>query len=427
MNLLSIFVVIVVIAVGAGFYAFQNKLTITTSNYQQETPKNLEQINENKSSPTYTQPSESPTKQFGNVQSVCIGKGTVNFTSPPRRLEDIEMILPLGMMSSEHITPTDHQYYYTHNWSPNPVPSDLRDVLAPADGVITSVQRMPSWTFYSKQGLEDYRLEIYHTCTFYTIYIHLLKISDKIKNAAGDLTQSQNVPVNIPVKAGEVLGGAVSLDFSVHNSDITLKGFVVPQHYNGEPWKIHTVDPFDYFSEPIKAQLLSKSERTMQPYGGKIDYDVDGKVVGNWFVEGSGGYSGTVSGQYNYWSNHLAITYDAIDPSHIIFSTGTFTTNGEGQQFGIKGNVPDPATIDKNSGLIKYELVTYDYKIGGTGTAWNRITYASNLKAVNNDNQVNGVVLLQLIEDRKLKAEVFPGKAASEVTGFTNNAIVYER
>ena len=419
-----VLVIVGVLVAGGITYQKYNELKNSSNqNYPQNVPSNVE----NKNPSPYTQPNAAQENRYYTGPSGCTGKGTINFTSSPRKLEDIEMILPLGMMSSEHITPTDHQYYYIHNWKPNPQPSDLRDVLAPADGVITSVQRMPSWTFYSKQGLEDYRMEIYHTCTFYTVYIHLLKISDKIKNAAGDLTQSQNVPVNIPVKAGEVLGGATSLDFSTHNSDVTLKGFVVSQHYNGEPWKIHTVDPFDYFTEPIRSQLLAKTERTAQPYGGKIDYDIEGKLVGNWFVENSGGYSGTTSGQYNYWSNHVAITYDAIDPSHIIFSTGTFTTKGGGQQFGIKGNSPDPTTIDKNSGLIKLELVPYDYKSGGTGMNWDRFTYASNLKAVNNDNQVKGVVLLQLTEDRKLKLEVFPGKIASEVTGFTNAAMIYER
>lgn len=415
-----VIIIVVIVVLGAGFYAFQNKSNL--SNYQQ---KNADKGNQ-QSQPAENQPSSLTETNTRYGARGCTGKGTVNFTSPPRKIQDIEMILPLGMMSSEHITPTDHQYYYPHNWNPNPGPDDIRDVLAPADGVVTSVQRMPSWTFYSKQGLEDYRLEIYHTCTFYTIYIHLLKLSPKIKEVIGDSTDTRTVPANIPVKAGEVLGGATSLDFSVHNSDVTLKGFAVPQHYSGEPWKIHTVDPFDYFNEPLKSQLIAKTERTAQPYGGKIDYDIDGKIVGNWFVENSGGYPGTISGQYNYWSNHVAITYDAIDPSHIIFSTGTFTTSGEGKQFGIKGNSPDSATLDKNSGIIKYELVTYDYKTGGTGAPWDRMTYASNLKAVNNDNEIRGVVLLQLLDDRKLRIEIFPGKIAAEVSGFVSPTI-YER
>ena len=419
MQVTAIIIVIVLAVAGIGAFAFLNfnkEKVGLPSNYQSPAQE--------------TQQGQTPAKESSPsaraAPSGCTGTGTVTFTSPPRKLEDIEMILPLGMMSSEHITPTDHQYYYIPNWTPNPQASDLRDALAPADGVITSIQRMPSWTFYSKQGLEDYRMEIYHTCTFYTIYIHLLKLSPKIKDAAGTFSDTKSVPVKIPVKAGDVLGQASALDFSAHNSEMTLKGFVIPQHYSGEPWKIHTVDPFDYFAESLKSELIAKTERTSQPYGGKIDYDIDGKLVGNWFVEGSGGYSGTTSGQYNYWSNHVAVTYDAIDPSHVIFSIGTFTTKGEGKQFGIKGN-PDPATVDKSSGMMKYELVNYDYNNGGVGQNWDRLTFASNLKAVNKDSELQGVVLLQLIEDRKLKLEVFPGKTASDVTGFTSNAVTYER
>lgn len=417
-NSLAIVAIAIVVVGAAAYFGANNNIVTPTF--------------ENKKSTQETTTASNP--QQGYVQnnpyqasgpSGCSGKGTVNSTSAPRRVEDIEMILPLGMMSNEHITPTDHQYYYPHNWKPTPGPDDLRDVLAPADGIVTSVQRMPSWTFYSKQGLEDYRMEIYHTCTFYTVYIHLLKLSPKIKAVIGDSTDTRTVPANIPVKAGEVLGGATSLDFSTHNSDVTLKGFVVLQHYNGEPWKVRTVDPFDYFTETLRSQLLAKTERTAQPYGGKIDYDIDGKLVGNWFVENSGGYTGKTTGEYGYWSNHLAITYDAIYPSHIIFSIGTFLKKGEGRQFGVKGNSPDPATVDKNSGIIKYELVEYDYKNGGSGQIWDRFTYAHNLKAVNK-NDVQGVALLQLMEGGKLKSEVFPGKTASEVTSFANPTI-YER
>ncbi len=48
-----------------------------------------------------------------------------------------------------------------------------------------------------------------------------------------------------------------------------------------------TVDTFDYFDEPVKSQLLAKSLRIALPVGGKIDYDIDGKLIGNWFREGS--------------------------------------------------------------------------------------------------------------------------------------------
>ena len=44
-----------------------------------------------------------------------------------------------------------------------------------------------------------------------------------------------------------------------------------------------------------------------------------------------------------------------------------------------------------------------------------------------NEQEVHGVILLELTEARKLKVEIFPGKTASEVSGFTENTKLYER
>ena len=40
---------------------------------------------------------------------------------------------------------------------------------------------------------------------------------------------------------------------------------------------------------------------------------------------------------------------------------------------------------------------------------------------------VQGTVLAQVLPDRKLKFEAFPGKIAAEVKGFTSAAKIYER
>jgi len=43
------------------------------------------------------------------------------------------------------------------------------------------------------------------------------------------------------------------------------------------------------------------------------------------------------------------------------------------------------------------------------------------------DDRAHGVVLAQLVEDRKLKFEALVGRTAAEVTGFTAAAARYER
>ncbi len=327
-------------------------------------------------------------------------------------------------MIGGHVTPIDHQYYYPNNWVPDPNSANLKEVLAPGDGIITSIQSMP--VFFSHKSndsnLGDYRIILAHTCTFYTIYIHIYQLSPKLKEALGDIDPSENKRVSIPVSAGEVIGRANSFDFSVHNEDVTLKGFIVPAHYEREPWKIHTVDPFDYFVEPLRTQLLKFDLRQAEPRGGKIDYDIDGKLIGNWFKENTNGYQGIK--QPDYWVTHLAIAPEALDPKQIILSLGDF--QGEPKQFSVKGNSPDPKDVDLSFGLVKYELVDTQYILGDSKEFWNRVSYADNIKASGGD-LVHGVVLLQLIEDRKLKVEIFPKKTKVDVSNFTDKAIIYER
>ncbi|MBI2005612.1 MAG: hypothetical protein HYS80_02515 [Candidatus Aenigmarchaeota archaeon] len=399
-----IIITIAVITVGI-FY--------TTTQFTNQSTSN-KVTNQNENIQTIVQPTSQPSSK--TFTTSCEGRGTVAFTSSPRRLEDIEMIQPIGLINanSGHVTPTDHGYYYPPNWNPQNNPAEFRDVLSPANGAITTVQLVGG-----RRG--DYRLIIHHTCTFYTIYIHIFELSPKITQAVGEMNvMTKNT--NIPVSAGEVIGRSNSFDFSVHDDDVILKGFIVPEHYNGEPWKIHTVDMFAYFTEPIKSQLLAKNIKESEPRAGKIDYDIDGRLVGNWFVENTNGYSGLTHQGPNYWATHLSFAYDGIDPTLIMVSIGDY--NGKSEQFAVKGNSPNPAAISMTDGIVKYELTDYDYT-DGTGQFWNRVNYAKGVKAVGK-NEVGGVALVQMIGDRKIKFEVFPSKTASEVSGFVNPTL-YER
>lgn len=346
----------------------------------------------------------------------CQGKGPVEFVFAPMRVEDISFIIPLGQMAGGHVTPTDHGYYHTFGWKPHELnPATFKDVLAPADGVVTSIGLVGG-------RLGDYRIVLHHTCTFSSIYIHVRELSPKILQATGEITDHA-YPL-IPVKAGEVIGRAPGFDFSVHNDEVVLKGFVVPQHYDVESWKVHTVDMFDPFRQPLKSQLLKRNVRQAEPQGGKIDYDVDGRLVGNWFEEKTGGYrGGGYGGAEPYWSTHLSIVYNHLDPSLIMISIGNM--EGKPQQFAVKDNAPDPASVSVSSGLIKYELVDFDY-LTDEGRSWDRTSFAKISKAVP-FGQVAGVVLVQMIEDRKITFEAFPGKTAAEIEGFTEKAKIYER
>ena len=58
---------------------------------------------------------------------------------------------------------------------------------------------------------------------------------------------------------------------------------------------------------------------------------------------------------------------------------------------------------------------------------WDRDSLVKGVVAKNHENQVEGTVLVQMLENRKIKFEAFPGKKASQVTAFTASAKVFER
>ena len=344
------------------------------------------------------QENEAQSNQVESQQ--CQGTKT-KFDYAPVNLDKTLVMLPLGLMVDSHVTPVDHHYFQNFDNEEYDI-----EIYSPGDGFITDIGHMPG----AEEG-KDYRIVIKHTCTISSIYIYVSDLPQKIK----EYTPERNGPVRIPVEAGELIGYyKTNLDYNLVDTEVTLPGFIIPEHYEREPWKIHVPNTYDYFNEPVRSQLIAKSVRTAEPISGKIDYDIDGRLVGNWFLEGTNGYAG---------GGHLAFAYDSIDPSLIIVSIGDF--KGGGEQFAVKGNSPDPADVSISSGLLKYELVAGDY-LTENGQRWDRVSFAKISKGFGSD-QVMGIALVQLIENRKIKFEYFPGKTASQVSGFTENVKIYER
>ena len=266
--------------------------------------------------------------------------------------------------------------------------------------------------------VEDYYVEVYHSCTLITVYIHLGGLAPEILEVTGEFQRgsrwnwSPDTPP-IQVKAGQVIGKVSgSFDFSVQDTEVTRTGFVVPSYYEG---RIHTVDPFDYFEEPLRTRLLEKNLRTAEPRGGRIDFDVDGRLVGNWFSEGTGFYSEQEAASF---------VYDYLDPTQIRISVGGLVQR---RGWGVRGNQPDPADVTPASGLIVYEITDTGWIIAATSETWPEGSPhpGSELRGVNLDS--SGSLLVQMLEDRRIKIEVFLGQPPSEVGGFTGGALIYER
>lgn len=402
----------------AGYYYGQRSLLSTdnsTPNLSSQDKKEVNDVSEKKEE-----------NELGRNWSrgQCEGKGTVKFGTLPMKTEDFSAYLPYGLMVGAHVTPIDHGYFSPTDFNS---PRDKYEVRAIADGVIVEIQHRTNFTGDKQPGgkvTDEYRIIFEHTCTFYSYFDLVTSLAPEIKAQTGEI--GSNVwSGRIPVKEGQLIGriGGQTLDFGVYNAELTLPGFVIEDHYEHEFWKIHTDDPFKYFTEPARSQLLAKNVRKAEPRAGKIDYDIDGKLVGNWFKENTNGYAG--ANLERYWDGHLTVAYDYIDPTQVRFSIGNF--DGEAGQFGVKGNGPDPSTVDKNTGLVKYELVQFGYYNKATGADWRVMEPVSDPAARNYDRHVMGVALLQLIDKRKLKVEVFPNKTASQVSGFTDKALIYER
>ncbi|MDO8660529.1 MAG: hypothetical protein Q7K43_01445 [Candidatus Woesearchaeota archaeon] len=348
----------------------------------------------------------------------CEGSGAVNLSSPINP-EQLELIAPYGLMIDAHVTPIDHQYWSPKGEFMNAPPTQ---VLAPADGFVVSMQHMVQFVgdkdFESK--VDDYRLVLEHSCTLYTYFIHIGKLSEKIMNEFNKQRRGAlYANLRVPVKRGEILGFITKpVDFAVVDTTKELTGFIKPEHYNAEPWKINTVDPFDYFTEPVRSQLLSRNPRSTQPLGGKIDHDQQGFLIGNWFAIGTNGYGGLK--QEEYWREHLAFAPDVYDLTQFVVSLGSF--KGKAKQFGIKEGI-SPALVNTDSGIVKYSLAEYSYT--ANGKPWSHQKYEGPVKATITDSPVQATLLVQVTGTNSIKAEIFT-KQPEEVTGF-ENPIEFER
>ena len=364
-------------------------------------------------------------KQGNGLFGQCEGKGTSKLNTFPLDPKDIELIVPMGRVQDSHVTPTDHQYIIPKDPKSGSLVTDnpkKYEIKAPAKGFIVNIElfKEPVEAAYRKDPYQENYLVVFeHSCDFYTRLIHIDTLSDKVNSSFSFKNPNDQHPyasVRIPVEEGEVIGtvGPHSFDFQIMDATVKNTDILMPE--NIDWFSSYTVDTFDYLSAALHSQLLQKNLRKTEPLGGKVGYDKDGTLLGNWFKVGR-----NKNNREEYWTNNLSIVYDHIDETQIRVSFGDFA--GFPEAYGVKGNTPNPASV--SSEVIKYELVKFDYH-DSSGKVWDTIHYVEGLTA-KNTSEMAGVVLFQLLENRKLKVETFPGKSASQVLGFTPNAQTYER
>lgn len=336
---------------------------------------------------------------------------------------DTGFILPYGVMVGGHVTPIDHMYF-------SPVvfdsPTGTYPVYAMADSRIVDIgmRQHQGQGQNSGKTVTDYRFVFSVSCHLLYYYDLVNSLTPSLKKLY-DASKQPGHSLNVPVKAGERIGsiGGQTLDFAIWDMEHTLSGIVNPSDYVAERWKIHTVDPLKYVTMSVKAKMLTKYVRTVSPVSGRIDYDVAGRLSGTWFKKGTNGYAGAIGrGQSGYWTGHLVFAPNWYDPAQWMISIGRWKPDAS--QFAILGNAPDPRSVSVATGLVKYDLTSFDM-YDQEGNRWDQMTYVKPVHMVAGTDSA-GCILAQLIGTKTLKVQVFQGTACSNVDGFTA-AMTYTR
>lgn len=295
--------------------------------------------------------------------------GTLVFRASPIDPGAIRWITPLGNLNPPgHTTPTDHIYFYFAN--PDAGESFVArrtDFFAPGDGTVTTV--------FGGVGQET-KLFIRQTATF-TYYIDHLILS-------APLTRGSTVT------AGQLLGTtgeAYAIDLGVRNDALTVN-LLVPRRYPSDT--IHTDAPLKYFEEPLRSQLYGRV-RTLGPnLDGRIDFDVAGRLSGNWF-------SGETAA--------ASFAYDTYDQQRVFISLGVGSLLGV---FTIAPGDPLPVDVSKESGRILYTL-----------------SRAVNVPGRSPPPGPSSYLLVEMTDDSHIRMQAFAATARPD--GFTNGAITLSR
>lgn len=283
----------------------------------------------------------------------------------------IQKIKPLGNMSPNgHWQPTDHIYFQVADPNLGQSPVALRtSFFAPADGIVTDVFRSPN--------VPDVGLRI--------------RVTTKIAYTLGHVIPAIPLERGTRVTAGQRLGttGSVfSIDLGLFNDDVRLAGFVNPSRPGNSE---NAEAPLKYFVEPLRSQLYAKVERIGPDLDGKIDYDIPGRLSGNWFVADS---------------IPLSFAYDTYDPARVVVSVGGgLSRTGV---FSIIEAGPLPRDVSVASGTVRYTLANW----GETGKAVRTLNPTARM-------------LVQMLDDQRIRVELFTTSATGDA--FTNSAKEFAR
>jgi hypothetical protein len=301
----------------------------------------------------------------------------------PLDLAEVRSITPLGNLNPQggHVFPTDHIYFDYGGREGVPV-------RAPASGRVFAIRG---------QMRDDFKIEVQVNGRLSCYVAHVLPV--------------QALTVSSTVDSGEIIAhtsGRSSLDLGCMDAEVTLKGFVNPDRYPVST--LHCVSPLKLYDEPLRSQLRSKVLRGGADKDGRIDYDIAGRLVGNWFLEDLS-VTDNSRGSPEIWVKQLAFAYDVHQPdARRVSIGGTIAPAGLYVPSAIS---PDPAEVSVKSGLVKFVLTMPIPREAGSQRR--------------GATPATGILFVQMLTPNRAKVEFFPGRSGQEVTGFTDAARVYER
>lgn len=369
---------------------------------------------------------------------------SIKFTYSILPLDQITPIVPYGAVIGDHVTPIDHGYIGIKSLYKEPsarTEADWVSVVAPAAGTIIELQSLGSPT--------SHRVIIRHGCNLVSVYMVLNKLTGVLAPYAQQVESTGKANINLPIKAGQEFGRQRDnpLDFNIWDGTQWLSGFAEPFSYlYGEAWKPYTADPLPFFTADIRAAYERSMQRITAPRFGKIDYDVVGAASGNWFLEGTIGYSGAsisqlvnatkavpggfVSGKNTYAYGHLSISPHEVDTAKWIFSTGWWQDPaGDPTQLliTIAAGQPTPDKLTTSSGIVVYQLNRYSF-IEPAGAPPRGMYGSLPVGYTLSTGVTMGVVALQVNANGTLSVEVNPAMTSpSQFTGFTAAKRTYHR
>ena len=300
------------------------------------------------------------------------------FTSSPIDVANIRFTLSLGWIQpSGHTIPSDHVYF----WYNNPNSNIYLPVYALASGKVTKILNVPV------NGIPECKVwfQLNQKFTYYLDHVVL------------DTSIKEGVMVTAGQKIGTT-GYGSSIDLGAIDETLTLNGFANPARYGWET--IFCGKPFQYFTEPLRSQIYALVDREGTDKDGQRDIDIPGRLTGNWFLDGTVFYTDSPNG----WDKELSFAFDIQHPSVVLVSIGG-TLNMMGK-WTLQPGAPLPSQVSVANGKIAYPL----YSAGG----------------ISADPVQRGLMIVQMIDDKHLKVEVFDGLRDKDAA-FDSNAKIYAR